>query len=106
MSNLPPPPPPPPPSGRGTNGDSSGPNGRPPNGRQGGGRPTPGAPGGGGPGLPRWSVWILLGVVLLLAFGLRLLPSSTGTRIDYSVFRQKVIDKQVAEAQYNNDSGD
>jgi cell division protease FtsH len=104
MSNLPPPPPPPPPSGRGTNGDSSGPNGRPPSGRPGGGRPTPGA--GGGPGLPRWSVWILLGVVLLLAFGLRLLPSSTGTRIDYSVFRQDVIDKKVTEAEYNNDSGD
>ncbi|MDQ1424131.1 MAG: cell division protease FtsH, partial [Acidimicrobiaceae bacterium] len=104
MSNLPPPPPPPPPSGRGGNGDSSGPNGRSPNGRQGGGRPTPGA--GGGPGLPRWSVWILLGVVLLLAFGLRLLPSSTGTRIQYSEFRQDVVDKKVTEAQYNNESGD
>src|SRR5207344_163019 len=80
MSNLPPPPPPPPPGGRGPGGQPPPPErprqpGRP-------ARPT---------GLPRWTVWILIGVVAALLFGSQLLTTAKNG--------------QVASAKYNNDSG-
>ncbi|MEI7993179.1 MAG: hypothetical protein WCH93_12235, partial [Actinomycetota bacterium] len=60
MSNLPPPPPPPPP-GRQPGRAPGGQGGDGPEGRKG---PFKG-PG----GLPRWSIWVLLGVLALLLFG-------------------------------------
>jgi cell division protease FtsH len=95
MSNLPPPPPPPPPGGRGPGGSPTPPERPRPPGRQ--GRPTP--------GLPRWTVWILIGVVAALLFGSQLLSTDDGKSIPYSQFLTDAKNGQVASAKYNNDSG-
>src|SRR5580765_3320546 len=96
MSNLPPPPPPPPPSGRGPGGAPTPPE-RP---RQ------PGRPQGRtSPGLPRWTVWILIGVVAALLFGSQLLNTDDGKSIPYSDFLNQAKAGQVASATYNNNSG-
>jgi cell division protease FtsH len=95
MSNLPPPPPPPPPSGRGPGGSPTPPERPRQPGRQ--GRPTP--------GLPRWTVWILIGVVAALLFGSQLLTTDDGKSIAYSDFLNQAKSGQVASAKYNNDSG-
>jgi cell division protease FtsH len=94
MSNLPPPPPPPPPGGRGPGGQPTPPErprqpGRP-------ARPT---------GLPRWTVWILIGVVAALLFGSQLLTTDDGKSISYNEFMTNAKNGQVQEAKYNNDSG-
>src|SRR4051812_11704214 len=94
MSNLPPPPPPPPSGGRGPGGNSTPPErprqpGRPV-------RPT---------GLPRWTVWILIGVVAALLFGSQLLTTDNGKSIPYNEFLNDAKAGQVATARYNNDSG-
>src|SRR5215212_1272345 len=94
MSNLPPPPPPPPPGGRGPGGQPTPPErprqpGRP-------ARPT---------GLPRWTVWILIGVVAALLFGSQLLTTDDGSSVSYSEFLTNAKNSQVASAKYNNDSG-
>jgi len=95
MSNLPPPPPPPPPGGRGPGGSPTPPERPRQPGRQ--GRPTP--------GLPRWTVWILIGVVAALLFGSQLLSTDDGKSIPYSQFLTEAKNGQVASAKYNNDSG-
>jgi cell division protease FtsH len=95
MSNLPPPPPPPPPGGRGPGGSPTPPERPRQPGRQ--GRPTP--------GLPRWTVWILIGVVAALLFGSQLLTTDDGKSIAYSEFLTDARNGQVASAKYNNDSG-
>src|SRR4051812_11886250 len=95
MSNLPPPPPPPPPGGRGPGGPPSPPE-RP---RQPGSRPTRPT------GLPRWTVWILIGVVAALLFGSQLLTTDNGKSVSYSEFLTNAKNSQVASAKYNNDSG-
>jgi cell division protease FtsH len=95
MSNLPPPPPPPPPGGRGPGGSPTPPERPRQPGRQ--GRPTP--------GLPRWTVWILIGVVAALLFGSQLLSTDDGKSISYSQFLTDAKNGQVASAKYNNDSG-
>ncbi|HEX9260526.1 MAG TPA: ATP-dependent zinc metalloprotease FtsH [Acidimicrobiales bacterium] len=97
MSNLPPPPPPPPPSGGGR-----GPAG--PGGPTGDRRPTPTKPNG-RPGLPRWTIWVLLGVVALLLFGSQLLQPSGGRQIAYSEFLTLVEEDQVKSITYNNETG-
>src|SRR3954469_899302 len=95
MSNLPPPPPPPPPGGRGPGGPPSPPERpRPPGSRP--TRPT---------GLPRWTVWILIGVVAALLFGSQLLTTDNGKSVSYSEFLTNAKNSQVASAKYNNDSG-
>src|SRR4029079_8817717 len=108
MSTLPPPPPPPPPSGRGPSG-RSGPGGSgaggPKQGGQQGERPrTPGTPGRTGPGLPRWSVWVLLGVLALVLFGQRLIPQTNSNKVDYSVLRQQIEDGKVESFTVNNNT--
>jgi cell division protease FtsH len=96
MSNLPPPPPPPPSQGGGSRGQGGSNNGQRPNGS----RPSrPGA------GLPRWTVWVLLGVVAMLLFGSQLLSTDNGKRIDYSEFIALVNQDQVKSIKYNNDTG-
>ena len=35
-------------------------------------------------GLPRWTIWVLLGVVAALLFGSQLLSSTTSKKIDYT----------------------
>src|SRR3954451_2918690 len=94
MSNLPPPPPPPPPSGRGPGGQTT-----PPERPRQSGRPTRAT------GLPRWTVWILIGVVAALLFGSQLLTTDDGKSISYNEFMTDAKNGQVAEAKYNNDSG-
>src|SRR5262245_11317415 len=106
MSNLPPPPPPPPPSGRGPGGSSQPPQrpripGRPSgqnNNGQGQGQSR-------GPGLPRWSVWVLLGLLVLLLFGSRLIPTNNGKELSYGEFMTQVKAGAVKKANYNNASG-
>src|SRR5262245_11531752 len=95
MSNLPPPPPPPPPGGRGPGGSPTPPERPRQPGRQ--ARPTP--------GLPRWTVWILIGVVAALLFGSQLLTTDDGKSISYADFLNKAKAGQVQEAKYNNESG-
>jgi cell division protease FtsH len=106
MSNLPPPPPPPPPSGRGPGGSSPPPPNRPrlpgrpsnQNNNQGQGQSR-------GPGLPRWSVWVLLGLLVLLLFGSRLIPTNNGKEINYNDFLTQVKAGEVKKSNYNNSSG-
>src|SRR3954453_7590319 len=94
MSNLPPPPPPPPPGGRGPGGQPT-----PPERPRQPGRPTRPT------GLPRWTVWILIGVVAALLFGSQLLTTDDGKSISYNEFMTDAKGGQVTEAKYNNDSG-
>jgi cell division protease FtsH len=115
MSNLPPPPPPPPPSGRGPGGTPPQPPNRPRvpsrsnqgGGSGGGGQGGPSGQGSGGrvPGLPRWSVWVLLGLLVLLLFGSRLIPTNNGKEISYGEFMTQVKAGEVKKANYNNASG-
>src|SRR5829696_4358877 len=56
-------------------------------------------------GLPRWTVWILIGVVAALLFGSQLLTTDDGKSISYNEFMTAAKNGQVASAKYNNDSG-
>src|SRR3954468_360287 len=94
MSNLPPPPPPPPPGGRGPGGQQT-----PPERPRQSGRPTRPT------GLPRWTVWILIGVVAALLFGAQLLTTDAGKSTSYNECMTDAKNGQVAQAKYNNDSG-
>src|SRR4249920_1697811 len=109
MANLPPPPPPPPPSGRGPGGSPTPPpNRRLPSNRpnpQGGGQGPGQNQGGRGPGLPRWSIWVLLGLLVLLLFGSRLIPTNSGKEISYGSYLSQVKAGDVAKSNYNNTSG-
>ena len=42
-------------------------------------------------GWPRWSMWVLVGLVLSLFFLAPLLPDSSGTKITYSQFLDRVL---------------
>ncbi len=109
MANLPPPPPPPPPSGRGQGGSPTPPpNRRLPTNRpnpQGGGQGPGQNQGGKGPGLPRWSIWVLLGLLVLLLFGSRLIPTNNGKELSYGSYLSQVKAGDVAKSNYNNSSG-
>ncbi len=92
-----PPPPPPPPAGRQPGKDKAG-NG------------TPGSNGlttrGPLSGLPRWSIWVLV-AVLILGFGVAgLFPGSASEDVTYSEFRQSIVDGDVAEVTIDNNNGD
>src|SRR5687767_1584487 len=98
MSNLPPPPPPPPPGrGRGQ---------QRPSGDQ---RPKP--PGAGGDGArrpgswPRWTIWVLGGVVLLAIVLPSLWPSDAGRELSYTTLMEQVRDGNVESVVINNSSG-
>src|SRR5262245_31626733 len=97
MSNLPPPPPPPPPGrGRGQQ--------RPSN--ENGNRPTGPGDGMRRPGSwPRWTMWILLGVVALALLLPSLWPDQSGHKLSYSQFMEKASAGQVASVVINNSSG-
>ncbi|MBA3288468.1 MAG: ATP-dependent metallopeptidase FtsH/Yme1/Tma family protein [Acidimicrobiia bacterium] len=97
MSDLPPPPPPPPPGrGRGQQ--------RP------GDRPPPPPGGGEGPGLrrpgswPRWTMWVLLGVVALALILPGLWPRSEGEKISYTDFMDQARQGNVESIVINNSS--
>ena len=92
MSNLPPPPPPPPP-GRGTGG--RGPNG-----------PTPPSPGrrAGSPGLPKWSIALLVVVVVGALAATQFWPSPASEKLEYSEFLTQVDAGNVKEITIDNGS--
>jgi cell division protease FtsH len=90
MSNLPPPPPPPPP-GRGR------------------GQQRPGErPGGQGDGLrrpgnwPRWSIWVIAGVILMALLLPGLWPDEEGQKITYTEFMTQVREGNVESIVVNN----
>ena len=96
MSNLPPPPPPPPP-GRGSGGRGpGGPNGpsgpTPPNSS---GRRTP-------PGLPKWSIALLVVVVLGALAATQFWPSSDSEKLKYSEFLTQVQQGKVESITIDN----
>jgi cell division protease FtsH len=104
MSDLPPPPPPPPPPGREPSGRSGG--GRPSGGRGSGLDPDRQRQGGresnGRPTVPRWAIWVLIGVVLLLLFGPRLWPQDDRESLSYTEFLEQVEQGQVESVTINN----
>src|SRR6478735_7022345 len=106
MSNLPPPPPPPPP-GRGE-GQQNGqqrrgePDRRPE--RSHGDQPSSGT--GKGPGSwPKWTIWLLVGVVAAAFLVPSLWPSDKGESLEYSEWREQVIEGNISTAVINNGSG-
>ena len=95
MSNLPPPPPPPPPGrGRGPQRPS--------------GDQRPNQPGGDGarrPGSwPRWTMWVLLGVVALALILPSFWPTDSGEKLTYTQFIDQVEEGNVESVVINNDS--
>ncbi|MGK2949108.1 MAG: ATP-dependent zinc metalloprotease FtsH [Acidimicrobiales bacterium] len=107
MNDLPPPPPPPPP-GRGRKRSDD------PADRRHGERPTAnknksnefnadGTPAGGrGPGSwPRWTIWVLVGVLAAAFLVPSLWPSDSGESLEYSEWRTQVIEGNIATADIN-----
>ncbi len=81
------PPPPPPPAGREPSG-------------------KPGSRTGFLGGLPRWSIWVLLGVLILGFTVAGLFPSGANEDLTYSDFRQKVVAGDVKDVTVDNNNGD
>ena len=108
MDNLPPPPPPPPPGrGRGQRSpdqpgseNDSGKNDGPSN------NSNPDGKSGRGPGSwPRWTVWILVGVLAAAVLVPSLWPSNDGESLTYTEWRTQVVEGQVATAEISTGSG-
>src|SRR5829696_6146384 len=57
------------------------------------------------PGFPRWSIWVLLGVVVALLVLPSLFRSSEGEEVGYGEFLTALEDDKIDEAQYNNTNG-
>ena len=57
---------------------------------------------GGRPALPKWSPWVLLGIVLLLIFGPQLLPGPDREKIGFEEFMTQVEAGRVDEFKLNN----
>ncbi len=110
MDKLPPPPPPPPPGrGRGAKRPDDSPN-RSHNDRSGSNKNkgnefnADGTPstGGKGPGSwPRWTIWVLVGVLAAAFLVPSLWPSDSGEALDYSDWRALVIEGDIATADIN-----
>jgi cell division protease FtsH len=98
MSNLPPPPPPPPP-GRG-------PGGRGPTGPGGPSGQNPSNPTGrrSSPGLPKWSIALLVVVLLGALAASQFWPSSDAEKVKYSEFLTQVEEGKVASITIDNGS--
>jgi len=111
MSNLPPPPPPPPPGGG--RGQQPPPNRPTPERDRDRDRPNPfGGDGdqegrsGRGPGSwPRWTIWVLIGVLVAAFLVPSLWPSDDGTSLTYQEWRSQVIEGNVESAEINTGSG-
>jgi cell division protease FtsH len=56
-------------------------------------------------GLPRWSLWILLVIVVGSILSSLMIDRSSGTEIDYSQFMQKVESGEVEKATWDNTTG-
>jgi len=57
-----------------------------------------------GGALPRWAVWLLVGLMLLLLFGPRLWPESVDEKLTYTEFLDQVREGQVTELTINNNT--
>src|SRR5512134_2878558 len=95
MSNLPPPPPPPPPPGRSSGSRGPGPGSTPP-------PPERAKPG--RAGLPKWTIWVLLGVLALALLSPRLLPEPDVDELAYSELKTLVAQGDVEEIKLNNNT--
>ena len=89
MSESTPPPPPPPPSPD-ANRRGRRPAGRPESGERPSGR------------MPKWSPWLLLGIILVLIFGPQLLPGPDREKIGFEEFITQVNAGKVDEVKLNN----
>jgi cell division protease FtsH len=112
MNNLPPPPPPPPPGrGRGSKRpDDSGDRRhgeRPASKNKGNEFNADGTPSGGrGPGSwPRWTIWVLVGVLAAAFLVPSLWPNDDGTSLEYSEWRTQMIEGNIDTAEINTGSG-
>ena len=107
MSNLPPPPPPPPPGrgrGRGDAGNSPQRERKPD--VNGGDSGPDGQSSGRGPGSwPRWTIWLLVGVLAAAFLIPNLWPSDSGETLTYNEWRTQVIEGQIDTATINTGSG-
>ena len=110
MNDLPPPPPPPPPGrGRGQRRPDESPRShgggggdKPKGGFDADGSPTTGR----GPGSwPRWTIWVLVGVLAAAFLVPSLWPSDDGEQLEYSEWRTQVIEGNIATAEINTGSG-
>jgi cell division protease FtsH len=109
MNNLPPPPPPPPPGrGRGSKRpDDSGDRRhgeRPASNKNKGNEfgPDGASSGGRGPGSwPRWTIWVLVGVLAAAFLVPSLWPNDNGEALEYSEWRTQVIEGNIATADIN-----
>jgi cell division protease FtsH len=52
--------------------------------------------------MPRWSPWVLLGIILLLIFGPQLLPGEEREKLGFEEFISQVEDGKVDEVKLNN----
>ena len=101
MSNLPPPPPPPPP-GRGRGQQQRSKNEQSSSNEQ---KPD-GTPAGKGPGSwPKWAIYVMVGVLAAAILVPSLWPSDSGESLEYSEWREQVIDGKIATAEIDNGSG-
>ncbi len=112
MSSLPPPPPPPPPGrGRGSKRPDDAPGrrtpDRQPNSDKGDGLNADGTPATGrGPGSwPRWSLWLLAGLLLAVVIASFAWPSESGESLEYSEWRTQLIEGNIETATIENGSG-
>jgi cell division protease FtsH len=104
MSNLPPPPPPPPP-GRGHGQQRRADSDRKPPERGHGDQP-PSSGSGRGPGSwPKWTIWVLVGVLAAAFLVPSLWPSDSGESLTYTEWRTQVVEGQIATAEINTGSG-
>jgi cell division protease FtsH len=112
MNDLPPPPPPPPPGrGRGSKRPAEGadrrhgdrtPSNKTKNEFNADGTPSSGR----GPGSwPRWTIWVLVGVLAAAFIVPSLWPSDSGESLEYSEWRTQVIEGNIATAEINTGSG-
>ncbi|NND74656.1 MAG: ATP-dependent zinc metalloprotease FtsH [Ilumatobacter sp.] len=100
MSNLPPPPPPPPP-GRGRGQQQRQKDHTPPGDLKPDGTPATKGPG----SWPRWTLWLMAGVLAAVVLVPTLWPSDSGESLEYSEWRELVIDGKIATAEINTGSG-
>ena len=56
------------------------------------------------PPVPRWSLWVVLGVVAILAFGSRFMSTTSGTKVTYTEFLVLVDKGDVKRVSINNTS--
>ena len=107
MSNLPPPPPPPPPGrSRGQQKSNKDANSNKAQNNGSGNDLNPDGSTSKGPGTwPKWTIWAIIGVLAAVILVPTLWPSNNGESLEYSEWREQVIDGNIATAEINTGSG-